>query len=59
LAQLRFQDALMTLWRTAQERRGDDPETLMPEARRLVAEAEAAVRRELSRNVFLAEGAAP
>jgi arabinosaccharide transport system substrate-binding protein len=58
LAQLRFQDALMSLWRTAQERRVDDPDTLMPEARRLVAEAEAAVRRELSRNVFLAEGAA-
>jgi arabinosaccharide transport system substrate-binding protein len=55
LAQLRVQDALIELWRIAQQRRADDPETLMDDARRLMRQAEDAVRREVDRNVFLAE----
>lgn len=57
LAQLRTQDALVSLWEYARARGGESrPEPLMDESRRLLAGAQEAVRRELDRNVFLREG---
>lgn len=58
LAQLRTQDALIELWRIAQARPGATPDALMDDARRLMRQAEDAVRREVDRNVFLREGGA-
>lgn len=52
-AQLRMQDALVALGRYAREKRVWDVGELMPEARRLLREAQNNVRRELDRNVFL------
>lgn len=60
LAQLRMQDALVSLNTHARETRSYDVASLLPESRRLLASAQAAVQRELDRNVFLKDaGAGP
>lgn len=57
LAQLRMQDALVALNTYSRQTRSFDVDSLMPESRRLLDVAQAAVRRELDRNVFLKENA--
>jgi arabinooligosaccharide transport system substrate-binding protein len=49
----RVQEAVIALWRYAQENKVYDAESLMPEARRLLAIAQAQTRKLMDRNVFL------
>ncbi len=54
-AQLRMQDALVTLGQYARANKAWEVSELMPEARRLLEQAQESVQRELDRNVFLRE----
>lgn len=58
-AQLRMQGALIALGQYARDTGTFEVPSLVPQAKRLLLDSQAAVQRELDRNVFLRQGAMP